>query len=317
MKKRMLCLFLSAILLLSLIPVTSLRVSADNETVMSISQDAIDVLKKFEGFHPNRYWDYQHYSIGYGTYWKAGMPTTITESQAEEYLRKSVEGMEEELRKFIAKNNLTLKQNQYDALTLFTYNFGAGWLTGGGDLVKSVINGDTGNDFIYNMARWCKAGNPLQVMPALLKRRLCEADMYLNGIYTNLDNRRENMTYVLFDPVDGVLDVLMQGYDANQPTVTRPVPFKSGYLFLGWYTKKDGGEWITTLNYATAEMTLYAHWQQGEGKLDAQGNVLGTPATYTYPAANIGSLSVYEKPVADAKVTGTVEATATLSIVAD
>ena len=92
MKKRMLCLFLSAILLLSLIPVTSLRVSADNETVMSISQDAIDVLKEFEGFHPNRYWDYQHYSIGYGTYWKEGMPTTITESQAEEYLRKSVEG---------------------------------------------------------------------------------------------------------------------------------------------------------------------------------------------------------------------------------
>ena len=82
MKKRMLCLFLSAILLLGLIPVTSLRASADDE--MAISQDAIDVLKKFECFHPNRYWDYQHYSIGYGTYWKADMPTTITESQAEE-----------------------------------------------------------------------------------------------------------------------------------------------------------------------------------------------------------------------------------------
>ena len=42
MKKRMLCLFLSAILLLGLIPVTSLRASADDE--MAISQDAIDVL---------------------------------------------------------------------------------------------------------------------------------------------------------------------------------------------------------------------------------------------------------------------------------
>ena len=61
MKKRMLCLFLSAILLLGLIPVTSLRASADDE--MAISQEAIDVLKEFEGFHPNRYWDYQHYSI--------------------------------------------------------------------------------------------------------------------------------------------------------------------------------------------------------------------------------------------------------------
>ena len=110
MKKRMLCLFLSAILLLGLIPVTSLRASADDE--MAISQEAIDVLKKFEGFHPNRYWDYQHYSIGYGTYWKEGMPTTITESQAEQYLRKTVEGMEAELRKFIAKDNLTLNQNQ-------------------------------------------------------------------------------------------------------------------------------------------------------------------------------------------------------------
>ena len=316
MKKRMLCLFLTAILLLSLVPVASLQASAD-EVTMSISQDAIDVLKEFEGFHPTKYWDYQHYSIGYGTYWKEGMPSTITESQAEVYLRESVAGMEVELRKFIAKNNLDLKQHQYDALTLFTYNFGAGWLTGGGDLVQSVIDGDTGNDFIYNMARWCRAGSPLQIMPGLLARRLCEADMYLNGIYTNLETRRENMTYVLFDPVDGVLDVLMQGYDANQPTVTRPVPFKSDNRFLGWYSKKDGGEWITTLNYSTAEMTLYAHWQQDEGKVDAQGNVLGTAATYTYPAANISVLSVFEKPAADAKVTGTVEATATLSIVAD
>ena len=55
MKKRMLCLFLSAILLLSLIPVASLQASAD-EVTMSISQDAIDVLKEFEGFHPTKYW---------------------------------------------------------------------------------------------------------------------------------------------------------------------------------------------------------------------------------------------------------------------
>lgn len=317
MKKRLICLLLSAVMVLSLIPLTAVNVFADDETaVMSISDDAIEVLKAFEGFHKYAYYDYGQWSIGYGTACEENeYPNGISEALADTLMRQEVAGKEQYVRSFAETWELDLEQHQYDALVLFTYNFGQGWMSANGDFRQSIIDGDTGNDFIYNIARWCKAGG--EPLISLLERRLCEADMYLNSNYTNLETRRENYTYVLFDSNDGSLDVLMQGYDADTPTVVRPVPYKTDCRFLGWYTEDEGGEWVTTLDYSTSEMTLHAHWQQGEGSTDGNGNVLGVEASYRYPAASIASLSVYETPDADAKVTGTVAATTTLSIVAD
>ena len=38
-------------------------------------------------------------------------------------------------------------------------------------------------------------------------------------------------------------------------------PYRQGYSFLGWYTKKDGGEkWNFKKDYAKNNLTLYAHW---------------------------------------------------------
>lgn len=51
---------------------------------------SVDLIKKFEGFSPKAYWDYYHYSIGYGT--RANSPDeVITQQEAEIRLRKHVE----------------------------------------------------------------------------------------------------------------------------------------------------------------------------------------------------------------------------------
>ncbi|MDR1014976.1 MAG: InlB B-repeat-containing protein, partial [Coriobacteriales bacterium] len=41
------------------------------------------------------------------------------------------------------------------------------------------------------------------------------------------------------------------------------VPKRSGYRFLGWYTKKSGGQKVTASTKVTKAVTLYAHWKRG------------------------------------------------------
>ena len=68
------------------------------ENEMTMSQDGIDMIKKFEGFAKYPYWDYSQYTVGYGThcpsedlarYQKDG----ITEEEAEALLREYIVAM--------------------------------------------------------------------------------------------------------------------------------------------------------------------------------------------------------------------------------
>ncbi len=45
-----------------------------------------------------------------------------------------------------------------------------------------------------------------------------------------------------------------------------PIPTRSGYTFLGWFTQAEGGVQITsdTINTYKTNITLYAHWQQNK-----------------------------------------------------
>lgn len=43
---------------------------------------------------------------------------------------------------------------------------------------------------------------------------------------------------------------------------TLPVPTRTDYEFIGWFTKTEGGEQITEDSVIEADCTLYAHWQQ-------------------------------------------------------
>ena len=286
MHKRILCLVLAALLLLSLIPVFALPSQAASH--MKTSEACIAILKGMEGFLEYPVWDYSHYSVGYGSTCEEGdYPNGITEEEADALLREFLVDMEDALNGLANRNGIIFSQYQFDALMLFTYNVGIGWIYTDGDFRQAVIDNATGNEFIYPFTLWSSAGG--QTLPGLVTRRLIEADMYLNGSYANACPA--SYTYVLYNNNGGEAQAKVHGYDSNLRAYVRSVPTRAGYVFLGWYTAAQGGEWVTELTAAHSEQTIYAHWQTAGA--DHSGAVA---ASYQVPAAKLATLDTYEAP---------------------
>ncbi len=234
---------------------------------MTASDDCIKILKLEEGFSEKPYWDYTQYTVGFGTkcpddmvdyYTKNG----IKEEEAEALLRNHMVYLEKDLNTFIGKYSLKLTQNQYDALVLFSYNCGTGWAySPSGTFHEAIAKGATGNDLIRAFALWCSAGGEIQTY--LLRRRLSEANMYLNNIYSQTPP--DNYCYVLYDANGGVTNPRSQGYDSKLTAKPFPVPTYTGYTFAGWYTAKNGGEKVTVLDASAKGKVLYAHWVDADG----------------------------------------------------
>lgn len=309
MKRRVICALLAALILISLIPAAFTVSAASN---MKTSEDAIAVLKELEGFTPKPIPDSGQYSVGYGSSCgKDDYPNGITEEEADLLLRERLEVMEASVNAFAVKYGLSLKQNQFDALMLFTYNCGTGWTKTDSDFRQAVIDGATGNDFLYYISRWSTVDSAVRV--SLVKRRLAEADMYLYGTYEKTPP--SSYTYVLFNAADGTCDSKVQGYDASQPVAVKPVPVRTGYRFLGWYTSAAGGRWVTMLDSKTVGLTLYAHWQAEEDASE-DGQILGTAANYTRSVAG-EALNIYSAPGAAGEATDKVKAGTEVKITAD
>ena len=308
MKKRLISFLLAALLLVSAVVVGAPTVSAAAER--KASDKLINLIKEFEGFLQYAKEDYGQYTIGYGTSCgKNEYPNGITKEKAETLLRDAVSKFEKNVNDFAAKQKLTLSQQQFDALVSFTYNLGPSWLNNASTLRTAVIKGEKGNDFIYGITMWCMAGSDgeKKILPNLVERRLCEANVYLNGVYSS--DAPSNYTYVAFDHnIDSPSNVLrIQGYDANLTDTVRANPTKSGYRFLGWYTTATGGEWITKLDATTAGKTLYGHWQKGDG------TAAGVSANYK----RITAAEVVVRDKANGKEINRIPMGTTVTVVAD
>lgn len=70
---------------------------------------------------------------------------------------------------------------------------------------------------------------------------------------------------------EGRVDISLESGEGNPQVLSAwlgdaigalPMPEKAEYLFLGWFTSREGGEQITaeTVSSFTADTTLYAHW---------------------------------------------------------
>lgn len=256
--------FLLAIVILAGFVLTAAP-KANAASAMTASDSMIAVLKQEEGFSRTPYWDYAQYTVGYGTACPADMvdyymENGITEEAAEILLRNYLANTENTInKKFIDKYGLTLTQGQFDALVSFTYNCGAGWISEtNGTFHNAVKNGATGSELIRAFSLWCSAGG--KILPGLVRRRLSEANMFLNGQYSR--TAPENYCYVYFNPNGGSVSYKIQGYDANLGTAPAYTPTKSGSTFLGWYTAQVGGVQVTTLTQAMSGSTLYARWEE-------------------------------------------------------
>ena len=96
---------------------------------MKFSEKGVEVLKDMEGFKANPYLcSAGDATIGYGHKIKKGeVFTRLTETEADQLLRKDVEPIE----KFINVHlNVPLTQNQFDALVMFIFNIGGGAFLG-------------------------------------------------------------------------------------------------------------------------------------------------------------------------------------------
>ena len=262
--KRITSFLLAIVLFAGLVLVGAPKAHAASE--MKASDALVEVLKKEEGFSAKPYWDYAQYTVGYGTRCPDDMleeyrANGISKEEADTLLRNYLAGTENTInKKFIDKYGLTLTQGQFDALITFTYNCGSGWISKTGDkFFNAVKNGATGSELINAFTLWCSAGG--QILPGLVRRRQCEANMYLNGVYSN--SKPADYGYVYYNANGGSVSYRIQGYDANEGVAPAYTPTWSGHTFQGWFTEKTGGTQVTVLTADLSGDTLYARWEGG------------------------------------------------------
>ena len=105
----------------------------------------------------------------------------ITEEQADYYLRQDIKTVTVNLDKFITKHNLTLTQNQYDALCSFIFNIGYGNFLSS-SICKGLINKEPIENFPKYFSLWNKVriNGVLTVSNGLIKRRKSESNLFIS-----------------------------------------------------------------------------------------------------------------------------------------
>lgn len=280
--------FLLAIVLFAGLVLTGAP-TAHAASAMTVSDALIEIIKKEEGFSAKPYWDYSQYTVGYGTRCPDDMleeyqENGISEKEAETLLRNSLTFYENEVnKKFLDKYNLSLAQHQFDALVTFTYNCGGSWLSETSGTFHNVVkNGTTGSELIRAFSLWCSAGG--SILPGLVRRRLCEANMYLNGEYSL--TKPDNFCYVYYNANGGSVSYRIQGYDSNEGIAPAYTPSYSGHTFKGWYTQQTGGSKVTVLTMELSGTTLYARWGETDGE-DETKPEQGVQVTVTASDVNL------------------------------
>ncbi len=139
---------------------------------MKASPQAYTIIKEFEGLRlkaykcPSGVW-----TIGYGHTEGITAGISITEDQAEEFLRQDIETIETQINAL----NLSLTQNQFDALVSFVFNLGIGNFRK--SRLLSLIKADPYDNAIMDeFLKWVYSGG--RVLPGLQRRRLSEMKLY-------------------------------------------------------------------------------------------------------------------------------------------
>ena len=138
-----------------------------------ITQDGIDLIKRFEGFSSTVYICPAGYpTIGYGHLVSSGESyTEISETEAEELLRKDVESAERAVLRLV---NVPLTDGQLDALVSFTFNLGSGAFQR--STLRRKVNRQAHTEVPAQLMRWVWAGG--RKLRGLRKRRSAESARY-------------------------------------------------------------------------------------------------------------------------------------------
>ncbi|MCD8094786.1 MAG: InlB B-repeat-containing protein, partial [Ruminococcus sp.] len=104
-----------------------------------------------------------------------------------------------------------------------------------------------------------------------------------------------------FNANGGSVSTTTKTYYKGNTLGTLPTPTRSGYKFLGWYTKKSGGTKVTsnTVLSVVKDRTFYAHWESTASYVTLTfnangGTVSSTSKTYT-KGSKVGTLPTAKK----------------------
>ena len=147
---------------------------------MRTSDAGIDMIKSYEGLvlysYPDPGTGGEPWTIGYG-HTKGVLPgMSISEAQAEAFLREDLEGFE---RAVLSLLPIPMTQSEFDALVSFAFNVGTFALETS-TLRKRLLEGEP-RCWVYQkeLPRWNKGGSG--VLEGLVKRRQREADLACLG----------------------------------------------------------------------------------------------------------------------------------------
>lgn len=135
---------------------------------MKTSDNGLNLIKRFEGCQLNAYYDSVGVpTIGYGHTKNVRMGTTITQAQADAFLKEDIVSAE----KAVSKYSYPYTQDMFDALTSFTFNCGAN------NLAKLTNNGTrTLEQISARIPVYCKAGG--KELRGLVNRRAAEKALF-------------------------------------------------------------------------------------------------------------------------------------------
>jgi lysozyme len=139
-----------------------------------ITQDGLDLIKRFEGFSETVYICPAGLpTIGYGHVVKPheNFSCGISKTEAEDLLREDVQVAERAVQRLIT---VPLTDGQFAALVSFTFNLGAGSLQR--STLRRKINREEHEDASIEFLRWVWAGG--RKLKGLVRRREAEAALY-------------------------------------------------------------------------------------------------------------------------------------------
>ena len=140
---------------------------------MEINQEGLELIKRFEGCRLETYLDCVGVpTIGYGHIKDVQIGQTITQEQAEEFLKEDLGTVEQGIPNLV---RVSLTGNQFSALFSFCFNLGLHALAES-TLLKKLNEGDI-QGAAEEFQKWDHAGR--KANSGLLRRRLAERDLFL------------------------------------------------------------------------------------------------------------------------------------------
>lgn len=207
----------------------------------SSSDSVVDLIEYYEGFREYRYYDAGIAYIGYGSVFTDAVSMfgencePLSREQAKQLTRHELESIDQYLGRFLQQNEITVNQNQYDALSDFTYNCGIGWTTyknsdGTWCLLKQMLLDDpstwTEERVSAAFGTWVKDGNG-NVLEGLKKRRVSETQLFMKAaddekpVFTDVKPGVWYYDYVVTAKELGIMQGHTDGTFAPNATLTR------------------------------------------------------------------------------------------------